>query len=181
MERKAWTEPFDARTLAEDIALSRKDLIGIRNGRGALVFVESGSVWVTQERDVRDVIVAAGEWFRLDRDGVALIQAHRAATITITAPADGAGAGVFRPEPGAIETPVRRRGNPIARRFWAAVLRVYRRHARPRPWGIRHEPGPVFEARCRPVLDPLGPHRTSARDPAAELRAAIALDTSRSV
>jgi hypothetical protein len=173
MERKLWTEPFDARIVAEGVQLSRSDIVGIRNGHGALVFVESGTAWITQENDVRDVLVPAGESFRLDRAGVALVQAHRSATITITAPLGGEGPEAFRVAP----APARRRGHPLMRRLWAIVLRLYRRHARPRPWEIRMEP-----ERPTPSLrlhDPIGPGRRVARDPSAELRAAIELDMTR--
>ncbi len=129
MERKLWIEPFDARIVAAGVPLEGREVVGIRSARGALVFVESGTAWITQENDSRDVMVSAGEWFRFDRDGVALVQAHRFATITITAPADGAPCVVFRPGSRA-----RRAGLPLVRRFWAIWLRLYRRHARPRHW-----------------------------------------------
>jgi hypothetical protein len=173
MERKLWTEPFDARIVAEGVQLARSDLVGIRNARGALVFVESGTAWITQENDLRDVFVPAGESFRLDRDGVALVQAHRSATITVTAPLGDADPEVFRVSP----APARRRGHPLVRRMWAMVLRLYRRHAKPRPWEIRLEPERATP-RLR-LLDPVAPGRRIARDPAAELRAAIELDMTR--
>lgn len=177
MERKLWTEPFDARIVAEGVQLARNDVIGVRDGRGALIFVESGTAWITQENDVRDVLVPAGESFRLDRAGVALVQAHRAATITITAPLADGEPEVFRAAPETHVAPARRRGHPLVRRIWAIVLRLYRRHARPRPWEIRMAPE---RATPRPrLLDPIGPGRRVARDPAAELRAAIELDMTR--
>ena len=138
MDRKNWTEPFDARLVADGLSMARGDLIGIRGGRGALVFAESGTVWLTQDHDVRDVILEAGEWFRLDRDGMALVQAHRAATVTITAPDDGVAREVFRPAP----EPRPRRGTWV-RRFWAAWLRLYRRHPSERRWDIRQQPSPA--------------------------------------
>lgn len=177
MERKLWTEPFDARLIAEGMQLGRADLVGVRNGRGALVFVESGTAWITQEHDVRDVLVPAGESFRLDRDGVALMQGHRTATITISAPLGDAEPEVFRATPAAHVTPARRRGHPMVRRMWAVVLRLYRRHARPRPWEIRLAPA-IPDLRH---TDPIGPGRPLARDPLPGLRAAIALETSRTV
>ena len=177
MERKLWTEPFDARIVAEGLALDRNDVAGIRDGRGALVFVESGTAWITQENDLRDLLVPAGAWFRLDRDGVALVQAHRTATITITAPLGDADPEVFRVGPTPANAPRRRPGHPLVRRTWAIVLRLYRRHARPRPWEIRMAPERAAP-RLR-VLDPIAPASHAARDPAAGLRAAIELDMTR--
>jgi hypothetical protein len=177
MERRVWIEPFDARIVAEGVQLARNEVIGVRDGYGALVLVESGTAWITQESDSRDVLVSAGECFRLDRAGLALLQAHRSATITITAPLVGADPEVF----GAAPTPLRRRGHPVMRRMWAIVLRLYRRHSRPRPWEIRLEPArmPASARTSLPVLDPIGPGRRDSRDPAAELRAAIELDMTR--
>jgi hypothetical protein len=177
MERKLWTEPFDERLIAEGLVLRRDDVVGIRNGRGALVFVESGTAWITQEHDARDVLVRAGESFRLDRDGVALVQGHRAATITVTAPLGDTEPEVFRSTPAAPVAPARRRGHPMVRRMWAIVLHLYRRHARPRPWEIRLAPATSHLH----LTDPVGPGRALPRDPLAGLHAAIALETSRTV
>jgi hypothetical protein len=157
MERKAWIEPFDARILAEGLHLERHDLVGVRNGRGALVFVESGTAWITQENDRRDVIVAAGEWLRLDREGVALVQAYKAATVTITAPLDGVERAVFRPSAMA-----RGRGT-FMRTLWAVWLRSYRRNARQRRWEIWSAPQwPAAPGQPRgPSVDPIAPVRSA--------------------
>jgi hypothetical protein len=61
--------------------------------------------------------------------------------------------------------------------MWAMVLRLYRRHAKPRPWEIRLEPERATP-RLR-LLDPVAPGRRMAQDPAAELRATIELDMTR--
>lgn len=132
MERRLWTEPFDTRVVADGVRLDGPDVVGVSNARGALVFVESGTVWITQENDRRDIVASAGEWFRFDRTGVALVQALRFATITVTAPSDGIEREVSRP--------AARRPRGFARSFWAVWLRLYRRHARPRPWEIRMQP-----------------------------------------
>ena len=56
----------------------------IRGGRGKTVVCHSGSVWVTQDGDPRDVILRAGESFTLDRKGPALLQAFAPGSISIT-------------------------------------------------------------------------------------------------
>ena len=61
--RQPLTELAQGRTLA------------VRNGRGRAIVVFSGQVWVTQDDDLRDTFVAAGESFQLDRDGLALATA----------------------------------------------------------------------------------------------------------
>lgn len=177
MERKLWTEPYDARLVAAGLTIRRDEVVGLRNARGALVFVESGTAWITQERDRRDLLVPAGGTFRLDRDGVALVGAHRAATVTISVPLGHPVPELYRP--GATAAPRARRGHPLVRRMWAIVLRSYRRHARPRPWEIRLPLARAHGATRLPLLDPAGPGPRVPHDPAAGLRAAIALDASR--
>ena len=63
------------------------DLVCIRNGNGATVAVGRGTAWLTQDGDRRDVVLEAGVAFRLDRGGVAVVSAHAAAEITVTAAA----------------------------------------------------------------------------------------------
>jgi len=171
MDRKTWTEPFDTRLVAGGMSMARGDLIAIRGGRGALVFAESGTVWLTQDHDARDVVLEAGEWFRLDRDGTALVQAHRAATVTITAPDEGLAREVFRPTPDA-----RPRRGTWVRRFWAAWLRMYRRHPSERRWDVGQRGS---SARRAPARDPLAARRRLPRDPAADLRPTIELERAR--
>ena len=55
--------------------LARGCLIRIDDARDMQVRVEKGTVWITQERDTRDVMLEPGETFRLDRDGTALMSA----------------------------------------------------------------------------------------------------------
>jgi hypothetical protein len=59
----------------DTINLARGYVIRIENACDMQVRVEKGSVWITQECDTRDVMLASGESFRLDRDGTALIEA----------------------------------------------------------------------------------------------------------
>ncbi|MEA3193781.1 MAG: hypothetical protein QOD26_2114 [Betaproteobacteria bacterium] len=51
------------------------DVLRLEDARDLRVRVESGTVWITQERDTRDVMLRAGESFRFDRNGVALMSA----------------------------------------------------------------------------------------------------------
>ena len=45
----------------------------VRDAAGRTVTCCAGTVWITQEGDLRDVILQAGERFTLDRPGVAII------------------------------------------------------------------------------------------------------------
>jgi hypothetical protein len=55
------------------IGLKRGSVMRIHNGRGKEVRVERGTAWITQDGDVKDVVVDAGKSFRLERDGLTLI------------------------------------------------------------------------------------------------------------
>ena len=57
------------------INIARGCLIRIEDARDMQVRVDKGALWITQERDTRDVMLETGDTFRLDRDGVALISA----------------------------------------------------------------------------------------------------------
>jgi len=60
---------FDAHPLA------RGGIRRIRRGLGRRVECVSGSLWVTQDGDPRDVVLEVGEAFTLDASGDALISA----------------------------------------------------------------------------------------------------------
>ena len=48
----------------------------LHDAAGCTVTCCAGTVWITQERDARDVFLATGESFTLDRPGLALIRAE---------------------------------------------------------------------------------------------------------
>jgi hypothetical protein len=62
-------------------------VLRIQDGRDLVLYVWDGGLWLTQQGDPRDRYVAAGEWFRLDRNGLAVASALQRTAMTITAPA----------------------------------------------------------------------------------------------
>ena len=71
----------------DGLCMKPKQLLKVRGGIGHTVVCQSGSVWVTQERDRRDIVLGAGESFALDRSGVALVLAFEQSAISIARPA----------------------------------------------------------------------------------------------
>lgn len=69
-----------------DLRLPRGGLLHIENGRDLLVHVWEGSLWLTQERDQRDIVIAAGQSFRLDRQGSCVLEATKPSAIALTSP-----------------------------------------------------------------------------------------------
>src|SRR5437764_10246687 len=73
------------------LSLAEGGSLRIVNGAGICLAVDSGIVWLTQERDARDWMLEEGRRHRLDRDGTAIVSALRSARLTLSAPR---GAGV---------------------------------------------------------------------------------------
>jgi hypothetical protein len=66
------------------LCLKRNQVVTVRDGSGNSIVCDSGTVWVTQDGDPRDIILRAGDSFTLDRNGAALVQAFEPGTISIT-------------------------------------------------------------------------------------------------
>ena len=67
-----------------DIQLGHGDLLSIREARGAMLCVERGIAWLTQDNDVRDILLDAGACVRIGSEGLALVGARRGAIVTIS-------------------------------------------------------------------------------------------------
>jgi hypothetical protein len=59
----------------------------LHDAAGWTVACSSGSVWITQEADTRDVFLDAGDSFTLDRAGLALMLARQNSALAIQPPA----------------------------------------------------------------------------------------------
>jgi len=66
-----------------NLGIMRGRLARINNGRGVLVRVEHGAVWLTRANETTDVCLAAGESFRIDRDGLTVISALGCAPLAL--------------------------------------------------------------------------------------------------
>jgi hypothetical protein len=69
----------------------RGDILRIDDGRGCLIEVSDGMLWLTQEGDARDVYLGRGDAFRLDRNGRAIAEAVSVSKVTISQPHSRAG------------------------------------------------------------------------------------------
>lgn len=69
------------------LAIGSGSTLRLDDSEGMLLYVWHGSVWLTQERDRRDHLLKAGDSFRLDRAGTALISPFREdAVVGLTKP-----------------------------------------------------------------------------------------------
>jgi len=55
----------------------------IVNGEDRVIAVFQGQVWITQDNDLRDFFLEAGESFALDRPGLTVVQAFRDARLMV--------------------------------------------------------------------------------------------------
>lgn len=60
------------------IHLARDGLISVRGARGSRIVCQSGSLWVTQEGEVKDAVLLPGDSLTLGNDGLAVITALQA-------------------------------------------------------------------------------------------------------
>ena len=67
----------------DGLCLKSRQVLKVRGGSGHTIICHSGAVWVTQDRDRRDIVLGAGESFALDRNGLALVQALEQSAISI--------------------------------------------------------------------------------------------------
>ena len=66
-----------------DLAMHRGSMLKIQDGRGVVVEVKRGMLWLTQEGDTRDRYIGPGDWLRLDSDGLTIANALKRSFVTI--------------------------------------------------------------------------------------------------
>jgi hypothetical protein len=67
-----------------ELALTKGSMLKIEDGRGMVVEVKRGMLWLTQEGDTRDRYITAGDWLRLDGDGLAIANALQRTMLSIS-------------------------------------------------------------------------------------------------
>lgn len=84
MQASSSTASLGRRSLAPCFPMRPTDLLRIDEGDDAEVRVQRGSIWLTQIDDHEDHCLEAGATLRLDRHGVALVQALTHAVVCVT-------------------------------------------------------------------------------------------------
>lgn len=64
---------MDLSRIASGIDLSHGQSLRLQDAVGRRITVLQGHVWITQDRDPRDVVLSAGEDFVIERPGLALV------------------------------------------------------------------------------------------------------------
>ncbi|MBI5786639.1 MAG: DUF2917 domain-containing protein [Rhodocyclales bacterium] len=65
------------------IQIGLRELVVIDDARGQVLTCESGELWLTQDGDSRDVILPAGQSWRVDRSGPLVLSAFQPAVATL--------------------------------------------------------------------------------------------------
>ena len=65
--------------------LSMGELVRLDDARGTTLRVTRGTLWITLENDVRDIVLTAGDSYTIDRGGLTLIEAQREAAVCVLA------------------------------------------------------------------------------------------------
>jgi Protein of unknown function (DUF2917) len=73
-------------TLSHALTLGQGDILRITDSRGLLVQVARGKVWLTEERDRRDIVLGPDQSYRLERRGLALVYALEPVALSLFTP-----------------------------------------------------------------------------------------------
>ena len=119
---------MDGYLVKGSIGMPRGASLRIEEGEGMLVYVWEGEVWLTQEGSRKDHMLQAGQWFRVDRGGLAIAHAFRHSVVSLSAPSPDVPAERVTFSRGRGDTPavLHQRGDTGTwqgiRRFVSAVL-----------------------------------------------------------
>jgi hypothetical protein len=81
------TMPFDfSAGLTLRKVLRRRDTLVLDDAAGTVIAVDRGCLWVTLERDPRDVVLLPGMRFEIDRDGRTVVAAEEDSRLRLIAP-----------------------------------------------------------------------------------------------
>ncbi len=67
--------------------LADEGLLAIREGQATRIHVQEGTLWITEEGEVKDTILGSGDSYTIRHQGLAILTALGASRITIDGPA----------------------------------------------------------------------------------------------
>lgn len=66
------------------IFLDRRQTLELIDAAGAVAALKSGGLWITMENDGRDIMLAPGESWTVERDGRTLVHAEEPSALRLT-------------------------------------------------------------------------------------------------
>lgn len=70
-----------------EFCLSKRQTLSLADGAGVRIEARAGTVWVTQDHDLRDMVLREGEAVTLHGNGQAIVQAFEASRVSLSQPA----------------------------------------------------------------------------------------------
>lgn len=67
-----------------ELSLAQRQMLSIADPVGVRITLRRGSLWVTQDRDLRDIVLRAGESITFDTSAPVIVQALDAACIGLS-------------------------------------------------------------------------------------------------
>lgn len=77
--------------------LANEGLLAIRDGQAARIHCNEGMLWITEEGEVKDTILSAGDAYTIRHSGLALLTSFGASRVTIEGSAEKVKAGRTAP------------------------------------------------------------------------------------
>lgn len=71
--------------IATDVVrLANGQSLKVRDGAGTTICAREGTLWITEEDSRKDVVLEAGNCFRLERRGLAIVHAFADASVSLS-------------------------------------------------------------------------------------------------
>ena len=68
------------------VDLDDGDAMHLMDARGTTLRVNRGQLWITQDRDLRDIVLAPGDVWTVERNGLTIATAQRATSLALVGP-----------------------------------------------------------------------------------------------
>ena len=65
------------------VRLGRGQTLKVRDGAGSTLCAREGTIWITEQNSRKDVVLEAGQCYRLERGGMTVVQAFADASVSL--------------------------------------------------------------------------------------------------
>lgn len=80
---------MEIRSNASPVCLGKNQALSLFDAKGSQISCRQGELWITQDHDLRDIVLEPGQSFTLDRDGAALVSAMAPSSVQLRVPTAG--------------------------------------------------------------------------------------------